>query len=75
VRADWGGGGGDGEGGRGERLRRLAGDAGLIAGLVGGKEAAVVSDIHVLTVEGVYGAAKPPLAVAVEPDGLADFDE
>jgi len=36
---------------------------------------AVVADVHGLAVEGVDGAAEPPLAVAVELDGLADFDE
>jgi len=75
VCANCGGGGGDGYGGRGGRWRWWAGDVGIGAGLVRGKEAAVVADVHGITVEGVDGAAEPPLAVAVEPDGLNDLDE
>jgi len=34
-----------------------------------------VANVHSIPVERVDGAAEPPLAVAMEPDGLADFDE
>jgi len=42
---------------------------------VGGKNAAVVADVHGLAVEEVDSAADPPLAVAVKPDGLSDLYE
>ena len=52
-----------------------AGDEGLGAGLVGGEKLAVVAHVHGLAVERVDGISEPAVAVAVEQDLLAEFDE
>jgi len=75
VRADGERGGGDGGGGGGCRGRGAAGDVGLGAGLVGGADAVVAGDVDGFAVEGVDAALETAVFVAMEPDGLADFDK